>query len=353
MPNKMERFTQRARRVLSLAQEEAEKFQHSYIGTEHLLLGLLREEGGVAGRVLRDLGLETQKVSELANRLTKATPRNLDSQLDLSPDTKRALELGVDEARRMGHHYIGTEHLLLGMVRQTDTVAVEILKQSGVSPEDVRRQVRRVLQESPTQARQSTEESSTQTVSPLVRSSEINEEAVLLLNNFDLIEIISGKIFTTTSNRFISGKLYAKLYYNLSAFAYQHDLGYVAPDNIIYVLLKQDTKIMQARVPDLSFIRKERLSGYNFGGVFSGSPDFAIEIVSRVKSLQSVLAKVRDFLTYGTEEAWVVYLEQQEIHVYRRDDSNSIRVYHEGDILDSVVFPGLALPVSDLFKQPG
>jgi ATP-dependent Clp protease ATP-binding subunit ClpC len=151
VPNKMERFTQRARRVLSLAQEEAERLQHNYIGTEHLLLGLMREEGGVAGRVLRDLGLEPRRVEELVDRLTRASARTSTTQLDLSPGTKKVLELAVDEARRMGHHYIGTEHLLLGLVRQSEGVAIDVLKRLGVSPEDVRRQTRRVLQESPVQ----------------------------------------------------------------------------------------------------------------------------------------------------------------------------------------------------------
>jgi ATP-dependent Clp protease ATP-binding subunit ClpC len=150
----MERFTQRARRVLSLAQEEAERLQHNYIGTEHLLLGLMREEGGVAGRVLRDLGLEQRRVEELVERLTRATTRTPSTQLDLSPGTKRVLELAVDEARRMGHHYIGTEHLLLGLVRQSEGVAIDVLKRLGVSPEEVRRQTRRVLQESPAQPTQ-------------------------------------------------------------------------------------------------------------------------------------------------------------------------------------------------------
>ncbi len=158
MPNKMERFTQRARRVLSLAQEEAERLQHNYIGTEHLLLGLMREEGGVAGRVLRDLGLEQNRVEELVERLTRASTRTTPIQLDLSPGTKKVLELAVDEARRMGHHYIGTEHLLLGLVRQSEGVAIDVLKRLGVSPEEVRRQTRRVLQESPVQPQASQEE---------------------------------------------------------------------------------------------------------------------------------------------------------------------------------------------------
>ncbi len=156
MANKMERFTQRARRVLSLAQEEAERLEHNYIGTEHLLLGLIREEGGVAGRVLRELGLEQKRVEELVERMTRASTRSGSIAPELSPGTKRVLELAVDEARRMGHHYIGTEHLLLGLVRLPEGVAIDILKRLGVSPEEVRRQTRRVLQENPVQSKDPT-----------------------------------------------------------------------------------------------------------------------------------------------------------------------------------------------------
>ncbi|MCS6836195.1 MAG: ATP-dependent Clp protease ATP-binding subunit [Anaerolineae bacterium] len=147
----MERFTQRARRVLSLAQEEAERLQHGQIGTEHLLLGLMREEGGVAGRVLRDLGLDLRRVEELVLRLTDSGARSAGQNLDLSPGTKKVLELAVDEARRMGHHYIGTEHLLLGLVRQQEGVAIDVLRRLGISAEEVRRQTRRVLSENPVQ----------------------------------------------------------------------------------------------------------------------------------------------------------------------------------------------------------
>lgn len=146
----MERFTQRARRVLSLAQEEAEKMRADQIGTEHLLLGLMREEGGVAGRVLRDLGLETRRIEDLIERMSRTGRQSSGYRLDLSPGTKRVLELAVEEARRMGHHYIGTEHLLLGLVRQPEGIAVDLLRTLSISPEEIRRQTRRVLQESPT-----------------------------------------------------------------------------------------------------------------------------------------------------------------------------------------------------------
>jgi ATP-dependent Clp protease ATP-binding subunit ClpC len=149
--DKMERFTQRARRVLSLAHEEAERLHHNYIGTEHLLLGLIREEGGVAGRVLRELGLDTDRVKEMVDRLA-GTGRQTGGRIELAPATEQVLQLAIEEARRMGHHYIGTEHLLLGLVRQGEGVAIDVLRRLGVTPEQVRRQTRRILQETPTRA---------------------------------------------------------------------------------------------------------------------------------------------------------------------------------------------------------
>jgi ATP-dependent Clp protease ATP-binding subunit ClpC len=153
MPDKMQRFTQRARRVLSLAQEEAERLQHSYIGTEHLLLGLIREEGGVAGRVLRDLGLELEKVEPLVERKTRSGERTPFAKLDLSPGTKKVLELAVEEARQLNHHYIGTEHLLLALMRYNEGVAIDVLKTLNVTPEQIRKQTHRALQESPSSPR--------------------------------------------------------------------------------------------------------------------------------------------------------------------------------------------------------
>lgn len=148
MADKMDRFTQRARRVLSLAHEEAESLNHNYIGTEHLLLGLMREEGGVAGRVLRELGLETARVKETVQRLT-GTGRHTTGGLDLAPGTEKVLQQAVEEARRMSHHYIGTEHILLGLMRQGEGVGIDVLRRLGITPEQVRRQTRRILQEGP------------------------------------------------------------------------------------------------------------------------------------------------------------------------------------------------------------
>ncbi len=148
-----ERFTQRARRVLSLAQEEAERLNHSYIGSEHVLIGLMREEGGVAGRVLRELGLDLGRVQAMVERLSGgAGTRTPFTKIELSPSTKRVLELAVEEARRMGQHYISTEHLLLGLARQNEGLAIDVLRKFGVSTEQIRRHTRKLLKENPVPA---------------------------------------------------------------------------------------------------------------------------------------------------------------------------------------------------------
>jgi ATP-dependent Clp protease ATP-binding subunit ClpC len=144
----LERFTQRARRVLSLAHQEAERLHQREIGTEHLLLGLIQEEGGVAGRVLRELGLEEERVKEMIERVIPPG-RLFPERIQLSMGTEKVIQNAIDEARKLGHQYIGTEHLLLGLVRETEGTAADVLRRLGVSPEQVRRQTRRILQDSP------------------------------------------------------------------------------------------------------------------------------------------------------------------------------------------------------------
>ncbi len=170
MADKMERFTQRARRVLSLAHEEAERLHHNYIGTEHLLMGLMREEGGVAGRVLRELGLETDRMKEMVERLT-GVGRYTSGRIELAPATEQVLQVAIEEARRMGHHYIGTEHLLLAMVRQGEGVGIEVLRRLGITPEQIRRQTRRILQESSSRRsaqRERSKKTETEAKTPLI-----------------------------------------------------------------------------------------------------------------------------------------------------------------------------------------
>jgi predicted nucleotide-binding protein len=148
----MERFTQRARRVLSLAHQEAERARNNYIGTEHLLLGLMDEEGGMAGRVLRELGMTSDRVREVINRVSSSSSDFDANRVELASGTQQALEFAVEEARQLGHHYIGTEHILLGLVRVDDT-AMDVLRRLGLTVEHIQRQTRRALNESASSGR--------------------------------------------------------------------------------------------------------------------------------------------------------------------------------------------------------
>ncbi|MFB0546596.1 MAG: Clp protease N-terminal domain-containing protein, partial [Anaerolineae bacterium] len=168
MADKLNRFTKRARRVLTMAQEEAQRLNHNYIGTEHLLLGLIREKDSVAVQVLRGLGLDPQRVRETVERTVGRGDRHPFGRISLTPRTKRVIELAFDEARRLGHHYIGTEHLLLGLVREGEGVAVNVLKSLGVSIESVRTQTSRMIVENPiTRASQKKQDKQTPLVDQL------------------------------------------------------------------------------------------------------------------------------------------------------------------------------------------
>src|SRR5256714_9541523 len=148
MAERFDKFTERARKVLQLAQEEAQRFNHNYIGTEHLLLGLVREGEGVAAKVLANLGVDLNKVRSAVEFIIGRGERTITGDIGLTPRAKKVIELSVEEARRLNHNYIGTEHLLLGLVREGEGIAAGVLESLGVSLERVRQQVIYVLNQS-------------------------------------------------------------------------------------------------------------------------------------------------------------------------------------------------------------
>ena len=152
MADRFDKFTERARRVLTLAQEEAQRFNHNYIGTEHLLLGLVREGDGVAAKVLANLGVELSKVRSAVEFIIGRGDRAVLGEIGLTPRAKKVIELAVDEARRLNHHYIGTEHVLLGLVREGEGIAAGVLESLGVNLERVRAETTRILSQSSPQS---------------------------------------------------------------------------------------------------------------------------------------------------------------------------------------------------------
>ncbi len=145
MSSRFEKFSERARRVLTIAQEEARQMNHSYIGTEHILLGLAREEEGVAAKVLTNLGVSLNKIRSAVEFISSRGERPSTSETGLTPRAKRVIELAIDEARQLGHNYIGTEHLLLGLLREAEGVAAGVLDSLGVTLERTRSETAQVL----------------------------------------------------------------------------------------------------------------------------------------------------------------------------------------------------------------
>ena len=141
-----ERFTDRARKVMALANQEAQRFNHEYIGTEHILLGLVKEGSGVGANVLKNLGVDLHKVRVEVEKLVKAGPDMVTmGKLPTTPRAKKVTEYAIEEARNLNHNYIGTEHLLLGLLREHDGVAAQVLMNLGLKLEEVREEVLNLL----------------------------------------------------------------------------------------------------------------------------------------------------------------------------------------------------------------
>jgi len=140
------KFTERARKVILLAKQEAKRFNHDYIGTEHILLGLLREGEGVAAAVLQSLGMNLNNIRLEVEKLVQLGPTTVVSgDLPFTPKAKKVMELAMEEARTLGHNYIGTEHLLLGLIREGEGVASQVFMNMGLDLEKVREEVIKLL----------------------------------------------------------------------------------------------------------------------------------------------------------------------------------------------------------------
>jgi len=185
MASRFEKFSERARRVLSLAQEEAQRFNHTYIGTEHILLGLVRESDGVAAKVLANLGVELVKVRSAVEFIIGRGERTGPGEIGLTPRAKKVIELAVDEARRLNHHYIGTEHLLIGLMREGEGVAAGVLESLGVNLDKVRGETSRILTQTVQQGQSGSGGSKTSTRTPTLDQLGIDLTAAARANKLD------------------------------------------------------------------------------------------------------------------------------------------------------------------------
>ena len=141
-----ERFTDRARKVMALANQEAQRFNHEYIGTEHILLGLVKEGSGVGANVLKNLDVDIKKLRLEIEKLVKSGPDMVTmGKLPQTPRAKKVIEYAIEEARSLNHNYVGTEHILLGLLRETEGIAAQVMMNLGLKLEDVRQEVLNLL----------------------------------------------------------------------------------------------------------------------------------------------------------------------------------------------------------------
>ncbi|MGI9456519.1 MAG: Clp protease N-terminal domain-containing protein, partial [Aeoliella sp.] len=141
-----ERFTDRARKVMQLANQEAQRFNHEYIGTEHVLLGLIKEGSGVAANVLKNLDVDLRKIRLEVEKLVQSGPDMVTmGRLPQTPRAKKVIEYSMEEARNLNHNYVGTEHILLGLLREQEGVAAQVLMNLGLKLEEVREEVLNLL----------------------------------------------------------------------------------------------------------------------------------------------------------------------------------------------------------------
>ncbi len=143
-----ERFTDRARKVMQLANQEAQRFNHEYIGSEHVLLGLIKEGSGVAANVLKNLDVDLRKIRLEVEKLEQSGPDMLTmGKLSQTSVAKKVIEYSLEEARNLNHDYVGTEHILLGLLREQEGVAAQILTNLGLNLETVREEVRKIVRQ--------------------------------------------------------------------------------------------------------------------------------------------------------------------------------------------------------------
>jgi excisionase family DNA binding protein len=155
---RFEHFTKRVRQVLLLAQEEAQRFQHNYIGTEHLLLGLIREKEGVAAQVLTNLGLKEEQIRHMVEGIIGHGDRAVSGKVGLTPRAKKVIALAVGEARSLNHHFVGTEHILLGLIAEGHGIAADVLKKLDLQLDQVRTETLQVLSQQPQEQEQEQEQ---------------------------------------------------------------------------------------------------------------------------------------------------------------------------------------------------
>ncbi len=245
---RFDKFNDQARMVLHYAQEEAQRLEHGYIGTEHLLLGLVHEENNTASTVLRALGIELAKIRSAVEIIIARGAKVETAQTGLTRRSKKVIELAVDEARRLGYHYISTEHMLLGLLREGEGIGASVLESQGVNLEKVRMKVAQISPDAQQQQTQSTvnepfveqtEQLSDKPGSEKIEASRPRNAAIVQTQS---MRPYAGYPFTEQSHRVIERA-------HEEAISFQHN--YIGTEHLLLGLLGNNESIASAVLQNL------------------------------------------------------------------------------------------------------
>ena len=289
-----DRFTDRAKKVMNLARQEAQRFNHEYLGTEHILLGLVQEGSGVAANVLKNMGIDLNKIRTEVEKIVKTGPSMVTmGQLPFTPRAKKVLELSMEEAGNLGHNYIGTEHLLLGLIKENEGIAAQVLINLGVKLEDVREEVLDFL--GADTGEEEEEESSAQEGQPQAGTSKSKTPA---LDSFgrDLTELArEGKLDVVIGRaneieRVI--QILSRRTKNNPVLLGEPGVGKTA---IVEGLAQQ---IIESRVPDI--LRNKRIVVLDLALMVAGTK-YRGQFEERIKAVMTEVRRVRDVVLFIDE----------------------------------------------------
>ena len=311
-----ERFTAKAKQVIVLAQEEGSRLGHQFVGTEQLLVGLIAEDSGVAAKVLKSAEVNLDDVRIEVEKIIGRGPGVKGVEFPFTPKAKLVLDNSIEESRRLGHSYIGTEHLLLGSLQVADGVAVRVLQTLGVDLQELRQQVLKEIILGPTPIQ-------------IVTSSSVG------INS-------GGEELGNSPNDFTSGEISARFCALLFSWVEPRHLGHIVSARAGFQLPNGDIV-----TPLISFFSRERLK--RVPRIYPELvPDLVVEIKSAFDQLAALQEKLRQFLDLGVRIGLLIDPDERTVSVY--NFGNELSVLGEKDLLSlPTLLPGWEIPISELW----
>lgn len=317
-----DKFTSKAVQVIMLAQEEARRLKHNFIGTEQIFIGLIAQDSGIAGQVLKSAGVELETARKEVKKIIGYGKRNAGPEIPFTPRGKFVLDYSLDESRKLSHDYVGTEHLLLGLLRVVDGVAFRVLQTLEVDINNLRQKVLAEITPGEFKAPKMTS-SSRETISQ-------NEEY-------------------STPIDFTSGVISARFCRILSSWVESRRLGYVVSSNSGFQRFNGEII-----TPHIAFYSRDRLKQIprTYPEVL---PNLVVEIKSAFEQLTSVQPKIFRFLELGISTAMLINPDERTVYVYvfEPDRKHIVNTFKDGDKLAlPELLPEWEIEVSELWAPP-